>query len=85
MSNVNVNARLEPWMVQEIDKEAKELCTSRGAVIRMVIKQHVKEKYQKSGFDFERVKHLVGSVETGIPDLAENHKKYLAEAFKGDK
>ncbi len=85
MGTVNVNARLEPWMVQEIDKEAKELCTSRGAVIRMVIKQHVKEKYQKSGFNFERIKHLTGSVETGLDDLAQNHKKYLSEAFKSDK
>ncbi|MBI5788304.1 MAG: hypothetical protein HZA78_05560 [Candidatus Schekmanbacteria bacterium] len=85
MSTVNVNARLEPWMVQELDKEAKDLCTSRGAVIRMVIKHHVKEKYQKAGFNFERVKHLIGSVETGVSDLAQNHKKYLDEVFKGDK
>ncbi len=85
MSNVNVNARLEPWMVQELDKEAKDMCTSRGAVIRMLIKQHIKEKYQKAGFNFERVKHLIGSVETGVSDLAQNHKKYLDEVFKGDK
>ena len=51
----------------------------------MVIKQHMKEKYQKSGFNFERVKHLMGSVETGVSDLAQDHKRYLAEVFKGDK
>ena len=24
-----------------------------------------------------RVRHLIGSLETGIPDLAENHRTYL--------
>ena len=77
MSNINVNARLEPWMIKELDKEAQNLCTSRGAVIRMLIKEHFREKRQNTGFSFERVRHLLGSIETGIDDFAQNHEKYL--------
>ena len=85
MSQVNISTRLEPWMIKELDKEAKEYCTSRGAVLRMVIKKHIEDKHKSAGFSLRRVKDLVGAIETGTPDLAKNHKKYLDEAFKADK
>jgi len=29
-----------------------------------------------------RVQHLLGSLETGLPDLAENHRTYILESLK---
>ena len=29
-----------------------------------------------------RVRHLIGSLETGVPDLAENHRAYLLESLR---
>jgi hypothetical protein len=29
-----------------------------------------------------RVKHLLGSLSSGVPDLAENHRAYILESLK---
>jgi hypothetical protein len=30
----------------------------------------------------DRVRHLIGSLESGVPDLAERHREYIVQALK---
>lgn len=36
---------------------------------------------EEDDYPYARVKHLVGAVDSGIPDLGSNHRKHLAEIF----
>ena len=62
---------------------AKRLRLKRSDIVRMAVERFLVELYgEDEGKPYEKVKYLVGSVSSGIPDLGEGHRKYLLEKIK---
>ena len=61
---------------------AKRLQRKRGDVVRLALRQFL--ELDDGIRPAERVRPLLGSLESGIPDLAENHRRYILESFHRD-
>ena len=76
--------RIDDEIKEKLEKSAKELSISKGAIIRIAIKNFLLNKSvseQETRFDYEKIKHLIGSVDSGIDDLGSNHEKHLRKIF----
>ena len=75
--------RIDDEIKEKLETSAKKLSISKGAIVRIAIKDFLlKKTEQETGFDYEKVKHLIGSEDSGIDDLGSNHEEHLREIFK---
>ena len=68
---------------EKIASLAHEMGLKKSDIARMALKQFIDENL-KTGKNkpFEKVKHLLGSAESGIKDLGQHHGKHLANRIK---
>jgi predicted DNA-binding protein len=75
-----VSIRLPSRLLDEIDRRAKRSRRPRAALIRAALTAYVElPEGALEGRPIDRVRHLIGTVQGGPPDLATNAKKYLAD------
>jgi metal-responsive CopG/Arc/MetJ family transcriptional regulator len=78
-----LTVRLPDDIEREISKISKKLRVKRSYIVRMALEKfleefHVKEEH----IPYEKVKDLIGTVSSGIPDLGESHRKHLVKKFR---
>ena len=71
--------RLPAELNRALEAAAARLKRRRSEVIRLALSQFLGLGEQPA--PGERVRHLIGSLETGVPDLAENHRTYVLESL----
>jgi metal-responsive CopG/Arc/MetJ family transcriptional regulator len=81
--STQVVVRMPDRLVREVDAVAEKLDRRRSEVIRIAVEQLVLSgtagKHRPST---ERAKRLIGSLNSGIPDLAHRHREYLIESLR---
>jgi len=78
--NSQITLRLEESLVFKLDTLANRMRRTRSEVIRMALSHFVADDTPLS--TFEQIQDLIGSVESGMPDLGERHRDYLIERLK---
>ena len=53
----------------------------RSDVVRLALTEYVQESDERPPI-YERVKHLIGSINTGVPDLGARHRHYILQKLK---
>ena len=77
-----LSVRIPEELDEEIRRIARELRLKRSEVVRLALQRMVDEFGKEEGKrPFERVKHLVGSVRSGVPDLGTEHRKHIFRKF----
>jgi len=70
----------------KMEQIAKRFGLKKSDITRMAIKKFIDAE---GGHDhrsaFEKVRHLIGISESGIPDLGLNHREYLTRKIKKQK
>lgn len=51
-------------------------------IVRAALRAYLEPARRLRGTPYERMKHLIGSIDSGIPDLAERHSEYVLESLK---
>jgi hypothetical protein len=51
-------------------------------IVRLAIREYLGGSVSKKTRPADRVRGLIGSLESGVPDLAEKHRAYLIEALR---
>jgi metal-responsive CopG/Arc/MetJ family transcriptional regulator len=82
MGNELLTIRLPKDLDRELSALAKKLRLSRSDVVRMALQKFTIEFEESGNRPYEKVKNLLGVVESGIPDLGSDHRKYLLERIK---
>ena len=82
MANEVLTIRLPKDLDREITALAKKLRLSRSDVVRMALRKFADEFQENGERPYEKVKNLLGVVESGIPDLGSDHRKHLLERIK---
>jgi len=78
-----VVVRMPDKLVREVDEAAKRLARRRSDIVRIAVEQWVATHVNGNGRAArERAKRLIGSVDTGFPDLARRHREYLIESLR---
>ena len=73
--------RLPDDLSQALDQAAEQMQRDPGEVVRLALYQYLGIPPEGSKAPAERVRHLIGSLDSGIPDLAENHRAYLLDSL----
>ena len=76
---VRIGDEYEPLLT----RYAKETGLKRSDIVRQALK-HFLEEHENipSARPFSRVSHLIGLVESGMPDLGKHHREHLIRKIK---
>ena len=55
---------------------------TKSDITRVAIKKFIEEYSDNAVKPFEKVKHLLGVVESGVPDLGQRHRNHLLKKIK---
>jgi len=78
----SLNIRLPDDLSRALDQAAEQMQRERAEIVRLALCQYLERLSTKSHeAPAERVRHLIGSLDSGIPDLAENHRTYLQDSL----
>lgn len=75
--------RLTDELEQRLESTAHRLNRKRSDIVRLALQKFIGEAEAEAGFSpIDNIRHLAGSVESGITDLGENHRDHLKSRFK---
>lgn len=73
--------RLPAELSSKIKKRAKEMKLKKADIVRKALSEYF-TKVPDDDYPYERVKHLIGSVHSGVGDLASRHREYLIQTIR---
>jgi hypothetical protein len=78
-----LTVRLPDDLDGEVTRQARRLRLKRSDIVRMALRQF----FDHSGVaeeqtPYERVRQIVGSIESGIPDLGERHREHILKRLR---
>ena len=80
---MQLTIRMPDEQMIKIEHIAKQMGLKKSDITRMALKDFI-EKYSDSTVKpFAKVKHLLGVVESGVPDLGQRHRNHLIKKIKG--
>ena len=74
--------RMPEEQMTMIEYIAKKMELKKSDVTRIALKKFIEEYNDSTEKPFTKVKHLLGIVESGIPDLGQRHRDYLIKKIK---
>lgn len=77
-----VTVRLPADLSVALRRAARQLRRKNSDVVRMALEAFLQVGSPAGRGPASRVRHLIGSVESGVPDLAERHRDYMVEALR---
>ena len=76
-----VTVRLSDELKKSLDAASDRLHLKTSEVVRLALKEFLRS-YGPNARPADRVRGLIGSLESGMPDMAENHRRYILESLK---
>ncbi len=74
--------RLPDELKEELDTLACKLNRSPSELVRVALREFLMSQPGSAIRPADRVRSLIGSLESGIPDLAERHREYILESLR---
>lgn len=75
--------RLPTDLAEKLERSARRLRRSRSEVVRLALEHFLNG--QSEARPIERVRDLLGHVESGLPDLGQRHRAYLLKRLRHDR
>jgi hypothetical protein len=72
--------RLPGALAGKLDRSAKRLKRKRSDVVRLALEQFLDAEPEIR--PVERVRDLLGSIESGVPDLGQQHREHLIQRLR---
>ena len=77
-----ITVRLPAPLGRKLRRTSRRLGRRPSDVVRMALEAFLQGSPSASGKPAERVAHLIGSLSSGVPDLAERHREYVLASLK---
>jgi Arc/MetJ-type ribon-helix-helix transcriptional regulator len=77
-----ITVRLPADLSAALRRASRQLQRKNSDVVRMALQAFLHVGGRAGGKPAERVRHLIGSLNSGVPDLAERHREYIIAALK---
>ena len=72
--------RLPVALAEKLERSARRLKRKRSDVVRQALEQFLDSRPE--GHPIDRVRDLLGSVETGVSDLGQRHREHLIRRLR---
>jgi predicted transcriptional regulator len=72
--------RISEELAQKLERAAQRLRRKRSEVVRLALEQFLEDQLEAR--PIERVRDLLGSIESGLPDLGTRHREYLLKRLR---
>lgn len=76
MSN-QLTVRFSSDLARKLERTSKELRRKRSEIVRLALEVFLTETATIGTQPIDRVRDLLGRIESGIPDLGQRHREYL--------
>lgn len=73
--------RLPKDLSAYLKSAARRSRRKRSDIVRAALRAYLEPLSWKKGRAYDRVRDLIGSLDSGIPDLAERHSEYFYESL----
>jgi predicted transcriptional regulator len=77
-----LTVRLPRELSRAIKSAARRIDRRPSEVVRMALRAYLEVEPPTTARRADRARGLLGSLESGIPDLAEKHRAYVLESLK---
>lgn len=77
-----LTVRLPTELSRELEEAAGRMQRKRSEVVRLALRHYFDLVPGRGRAPAERVRHLIGAVDSGVLDLAENHRAHLLESIR---
>ena len=77
-----ITVRLPGDLNRALRRMARQLRRKNSDVVRMALDAYLQVGERTGRRPAERVRSLIGSLASGVPDLAERHREYVIEALR---
>jgi len=77
-----VTVRLPADLGRALRRASKRLRSRNSDIVRLALRAYLQTGQPEGLRPADRVRHLLGSVKSGIPDLAERHREYILASLK---
>ena len=78
-----LSVRLPEDLDREVTEAAARLRLKRSDIVRMALEQFLHEPpAQEDLAPYQKIKHLIGSVSSGVSDLGSSHRTHLVRRIK---
>ena len=77
-----ITVRLPVALRAALRRASRQLRRKDSDVVRMALEAFLQSDARAAAKPAERVRDLIGSLESGVPDLAARHREYVLEALK---
>lgn len=73
--------RIPSDLREALDRASRHTGLKSSELVRQALRSYLQTSTNRQHPPVERVRHLLGSLESGIPDLAERHREYVIESL----
>ena len=77
-----ITVRLPTTLRRTLQRTSRRLGRRPSEVVRMALDAYLRGAPPADGKPADHVEHLIGSLASGVPDLAERHREYVLAALK---
>jgi Arc/MetJ-type ribon-helix-helix transcriptional regulator len=78
-----ITVRMPNRLVERLDREAVRRRRKRSEMIRLAVERYFEgSEEQPESRPIDRVRDLLGSFESGIPDLGQRHREHLLDRLR---
>jgi len=81
---MQLTIRLPDEQVLKIEQIASRMGLKKSDITRLAIKRFIETNEVREDKPYKKIRSLLGVVESGVPDLGQNHRKYLIDKIKAD-
>lgn len=73
--------RIPSDLREALDQASRRTGLKSSELVRQALRSYLQMTADRQQPPAARVRHLLGSLESGIPDLAERHREYVIESL----
>ena len=79
--NAQLTVRIPKDLREALDRASRKSGLKASEIVRLALQRHLKMPRGATKRPAERVRGLLGGLESGIPDLGENQRAYIIESL----
>ena len=77
-----LTVRLPEDLSQALKAASRRMQRKTSEIVRLALREFLEPSSASKGRPADRVRSLIGSLESGVPDLAEKHRVYIIESLR---